>query len=153
MYDSCINQLVNSRQDEVIFGTCLVQAGEVDINLSFSFFFVTIYHICEPIWEVYFFNGSCCKQLVDLFVDNSVTLWIEAVLFLLNWIDGWINVQVVNHRNRQELLPSLLLESLTTHRFCPLGLAPPKKKLFRLVPIIDHSDLNVHNQSVTFHWF
>jgi hypothetical protein len=51
-----IDDLVDSRQREVIFGACLVKAGEVNAHVPFSVLLLYNHNVGEPGWVSYWLN-------------------------------------------------------------------------------------------------
>ena len=101
MSDACIDDLVNERSGEVVFGTCPIEIVEVYANANGTLFFIhrnrirNLSCVCNGI------NEASCAQLLYLGFHRSHFGWMDGPLLLANechirpcvdvvFHDGWI---------------------------------------------------------------
>ena len=79
---NCIHRLVDPRQREIVFGTSLVEVGEVDANSSLA---TILYQdrVGEPLWVMSFSNEVSSEQPVSFLVEGLTPLRIHLPRFLL----------------------------------------------------------------------
>ena len=84
MADTDINDLVNERSVEVVFGTCQIQVTEFSTDRNGTLFFVDRNRIRNPSSIHDGVYETCCGQFLDLGFDHSSLSRVNESLFLGN---------------------------------------------------------------------
>ena len=88
---------VDSRQREAVFWACSVDVNEVDAESPLVVYFFDKYDVGQPFRIFHLYDCPCLKELADLLVDRFLPLWREAPSLLLDWLEGWANVQPMSN--------------------------------------------------------
>ena len=84
---------VDSRKREAVFWACSVDVSEVDAELPLTVRFFDQYDIGQPLRVFHFSDCSCLEEFANLLVDRFLPFWREAPPLLLDWLEGWADIQ------------------------------------------------------------
>ena len=84
---------VNSRQRETIFWACSADVSEVDAESPLAIFFFDEHDVGQPFWVLHLSDCPCLEKVSNLLVDRFLSFRSKAPLLLLNWLEGWTDVQ------------------------------------------------------------
>ena len=82
MSNACINDLVDERGGEVVFGTCPIKIVEVCANVNGTLFFIHGNKIRNPSCVCNGINEASCAQLLYLSFHHSHFGWMDGPLLL-----------------------------------------------------------------------
>ena len=75
------------------FGACSVDVSEVDAESPLAVRFFDEYNVGQPLGIFHLSDCLYMEKFSDLLVDRFLPLWREAPSFLLDWFEGWADVQ------------------------------------------------------------
>ena len=84
---------VDSQQKETVFWACSNDVSEVDAESPLVVRFFNQYNVGQPLRVFHFSDCSCLEEFADLLVDRFLPFWREAPPLLLDWLEGWADVQ------------------------------------------------------------
>ena len=84
-------------KEKLSFWACSVDVSEVDAEPPLSVCFFDEYDVGQPFRIFHLSDRPCLEKLVDLLVDCFLPLWREAPSLLLDWIEGWADVQPIRN--------------------------------------------------------
>ena len=107
MSGACIDDLVNERCGEVVFGTCPIEVVEVSANMNGTLFFIHGNRIRNPSCVCNGINEASCAQLLYLGFHHSHFGWMDGPFLLAHgghirpYVDvvfhnGWIQPRNFN---------------------------------------------------------
>ena len=88
---------VYSRQRETVLWTCFVDVSEVDTESPLSIFFFDEYDVGQPLRILYLPDRSYLEEFADLLIDGFLPFWYESPPILLDWFEGWADVQPMSY--------------------------------------------------------
>lgn len=99
MVQSGVHHLIYSREGIDIFWTCLIEVGEINVDLPFSIHFLCLDHIRNPIWIGGLPDEASIEQLVNLFSYFLLAFRCKATFLLLNGSSLEVHFQLVHHHH------------------------------------------------------
>ena len=87
---------VNSRQRETIFWACSVDVSEVDAESPLAVCFFDEHDVGQPFRVLHLSDCPCLEEFTDLLVDRFLPFRRKAPSLLLDWLEGWTDVQSVS---------------------------------------------------------
>ena len=87
---------VNSRQRETIFWACSVDVSEVDAESPLAVCCFDKHDVGQPFYVLHLSDFPCLKKFSDLLVDRFLPFRNKTPSLLLDWLEGWTDVQSVS---------------------------------------------------------
>ena len=96
---SGINYLIYPGEKKTIIWTSIIQVGVIDTNSLFPTFLCNDHHIFQPVWIFDFPDKSGYQQLINLSLNDHLSIRMEASNLLANETRGRYDVELVRgHR-------------------------------------------------------
>ena len=76
---------------------CFVDVSEVDTESPLAICFFDEYDVGQPLKILHLLDCSGLEEFVDLLVDGFLSFWREASPLLLDWLEGWADVQPMSY--------------------------------------------------------
>jgi hypothetical protein len=93
--DCGVDDLVNLRKGEWVFGAGLVEAGIVNAHSPFPILLLDQDGVGQPIGVLDLFNEAGVQEPCELLANHLALLFIEAAEVLLHWLGAGLDVEAV----------------------------------------------------------
>ena len=94
------NNLIYTRQREVIFQACFVEVRVVFTYPPLTALLWNHHYIDQPLEVLYLSNKTCSHKIVHLCLNNLMAIRVETSHFLSYWFSSRDNIQHVRDQHR-----------------------------------------------------